>query len=267
MKKRWLRLICLIIGIMLVAGLAVACNNGDETNKSKSYIIEAESMDLSDYHGVAQSANPDGADTILGANSGAPSAAINSLNKKKADGTNYNDGYFVGFFNTAGKSFTFTLESDTAAKAKFSLRLGSEYGNMQFNASNLTIKVNGTAIAFNSFTVAGPSGGNWGQFVDYAIDTEIDLLKNDLTGENSDIVIDGAVKVARPIRVQNTIEIILGANSYWPGFTAGGFGIDCLKLTTEAGVTWADYWVGGWADDWDQDEDLPITRVGNKDLI
>lgn len=251
---------------VMIMMIAVACGN-DTNSDGNLYILEAESMDLSNYYGLADSASPSGASAILGVNSDAPQTCLDSLNKKKADGSNYNDGYFVGFFNGASNKFVFTFESDADATASFSLRLGSENGNCKFNSDNLTVKVNDAEIAFNEFTVSGPSGRKWGAFKDYEISSEINLRKNDLTGENDNVIVDGEVKISRPERVKNIIEITLGYNDYWAQYTAGGFGIDCLKLNTSANITWDDYWVGGWAIDWDIDENAAITQVGNKDQM
>jgi len=267
MNKKILRLICLIIVTMLALSVLTACP--PEGGKGTLYIIEAESMDLTEFQGLAQSGSPKGADCILGVNKNNDNkACVESLNKKTADNKAYNDGYFLGFFNGVNNNFTFTFESDANAKATFSLRLGSEFGSNEFNKNNLTIKVNGTAIDYKAFKVSGPAK-DWGAFKDYAINVEIDLRKNDPTGKNFEIKDgEGTVKISKPILVQNTIEIILGDNKYWGGTSyAGGFGIDCLKLTTTAKVTWDDYWVGGWAYDWDTDKDTAMLLVGNKDLI
>lgn len=255
MKKKILfisLLICALLSVMVLA----ACGPDTDEEKDpdptgKSFIIEAESMNLSEYYGVGYSGG--GAqDKAIQRGTKLTAAASNSLNKKDSAGNDFNEGYLVGFFNGEGTKFVFTFESDIAEEnCTLKLRLGSEHGDIMFDPSLLTIKVNGTELSYDAFTVTGVSG-EYGAFNDYELSGKINLVDNKLLG-NNDIIIDGEVVLARPVKQQNTVELILKSNTYWttnPNNPTGGPGIDCIKVVTEeAELSWADYWNGGFAVD------------------
>lgn len=243
------------------------------------WILEAEAMNLDDYHGVGYSGGGDGAAAIQGANDAAiPQAAKDSLNKTDSEGNPYNDGFFVGFFNSEGTTFTFTFESDADAEdCTLTLRLGSEHGDMMFDPDLLTIKVNGEELDYEPFTVKG-GVDVYGAFDDYTISTKIDLKANTVTG--SDDMLDpdtGEVVFKRPVRVQNTIELILKKNNYWTtgNDPTGGPGIDCIKIESDSKISYTtlgegddlyikDYWLGGWPEDFEKvgGEIAMLDRIG-----
>lgn len=238
-----------------------------QTTDEGLWVIEAEAMNLDDFHGVGMSGggNQDGA--IQGAgDAGLSQAALASLNKTDSDGESYNDGYFVGFFNGDGTRFTFTFESTEAVSdATLILRLGSEHGDMMFDPDILTIKVNGVELDYEPFTVTGEEN-SYGAFADYEISTKISLLANEVTGHSDLKDSAGNVVIERTDRVQNTVEIILHTNEYWVGGnnTTGGPGIDCIKIDAEGTtITYPtmgaedepvekDYWLGGWPEDFEE---------------
>ena len=252
-----------------------------QTTDEGLWVIEAEAMNLYDFHGVGMSGggNQDGA--IQGAgDAGLSQAALASLNKTDSDGESYNDGYFVGFFNGDGTRFTFTFESTEAVSdATLILRLGSEHGDMMFDPDILTIKVNGVELDYEPFTVTGNAedAGKYGAFADYEISVKVDLLANTATGNNSDIKdSDGNIVIARPERVQNTVELILHANNYWAenNNPTGGPGIDCIKIDAEGTTIMyptigtddelieKDYWLGDWPEDIEPTDGSIIYRRG-----
>lgn len=220
------------------------------------YVIEAESMNLDDFAGVGYSGGGAGDGAIQGVHdANMKDVTKNSLNKKGSDGKAYNDGFFLGFFNGAGTHFEFTFESDEdATDCTLTLRLGSEHGDMMFNPSLLTIKVNGEELDYAPFTVVGGEAKDvYGEFKDYTLSTKISLRKNTQTGNNDLKDSQGNVVIARPVRTQNVIEIILRANNYWGSTNpTGGPGIDCIKIETSSKLSWVDYWLGGWPEDFEE---------------
>lgn len=220
-----------------------------------AYVIEAEAMNIDGYQGVGYSGGGSGIGAIQGVkDAGIPQAAKDSLNKTDKDGKAYNDGFFIGFFNGAGTHFEFTFESDAdVTDCTLTLRLGSEHGDMTFNPSLLTIKVNGEELDYEPFTVTG-SDGEYGEFKDYTLSSKISLKKNEVIGNDDLKDSQGNVVIERPVKVQNTIELILKTNNYWTDSTntTGGPGIDCIKIDTDSTLTWTDYWLGGWPEDFEE---------------
>ena len=242
------------------------------------WILEAEAMNLDDFAGVGMSGGGAGAGAIQGApDANLSQAAKDTLNKTDSEGKPYNSGFFVGFFNGDGTHFTFTFESSEAVTgAKLTLRLGSEHGDMLFNPEILEIKVNGTSLDYEPFTVTGEQGA-YGEFADYEISAPIDLVANTVTGHNDLEDSAGNVVVEQTLRTQNTIEIILHTNEYWVGgsTTTGGPGIDCIKIEADSTITYAttgaedepiekDYWLGGWPEDFEEfnGEVTVLERIG-----
>ncbi len=225
---------------------------------TKVWILEAEAMNLDNYAGVGYSGGGQGAGAIQGVNdAGLSQEAKDSLNKLGSDGKAYNSGYFLGFFNGDGTSFKFTFESsDDEEDVTLTLRLGSEHGDMMFDPTILTIRVNGVDLDYEPFTVTGGQG-SFGVFKDYTLSTKISLKKNTLTGNDDLCSSTGEVVIPRPIRVQNTVELVLHTNNYWTDGTnsTGGPGIDCIKLECKSTISFVDYWLGGWPEDFEEDPD------------
>ncbi len=253
--------------------------SGGAAAQSGLWILEAEAMNLDDFYGVGMSGGGQQDGAIQGAtDNNIPQAAKDTLNKTDSKGQPYNAGYFVGFFNGDGTSFTFTFESSQAVEdATLILRLGSEHGDMTFDPEILTIKVNGVELDYEPFTVTGEVN-SYGEFADYEISTKIDLLANEVTGDDSLKDPDtGEVIIDRPVRTQNTIELILHKNNYWAGNNdpTGGPGIDCIKIEADSEIGYTtigsgenaqpkDYWLGGWPEDYEKDGDeiFILERVG-----
>lgn len=272
-----IRFISVAACALLLIAVFSGCGSTDDkpptpSVSGKTFVIEAESMNLSEYYGVGYSGG--GAqEKAIQSGANMPKVAADSLNKKDVDGRDFNSGYFVGFFNGEGTKFIFTFESDAAEEdCTLKLRLGSEHGEMMFNPDLLTIKVNGSELTYDKFTVKGGADADYGEFGDYEISAKIDLVDNELLG-NDDIEIDGEVVLERPIRRKNTVELILKANNYWTTGTnpTGGPGIDCIKIVTDedANLTWDDYWNGGFAVDVEEFEGEVnvLYQSGYKDLF
>ncbi len=166
----------------------------------KTFVFEAEYVNLDDFMGAGISNSAVGVNNIYG----------DGLDKDKEAG--WSNGYFLG--NTyAINTITFEIESDGESSAQLVLRLASELGNLSLNESVFGIEVNGKEISYN-LTVANSSAGNY-DFADYPISAPITLLNG-----------------------KNTIKLIIKDNTLKDGNSVGAPLIDCIKIASSSTLTW-----------------------------
>ena len=168
---------------------------------SQTFTFEAEYVYLDDFNGAGLSNSADGVDNIYG-------------DGTEADIANgYSNGYFLG--NTyAENQIDFNFEADKASNAKLTLRLASELGNITLNNDVFGVELNGQAIDYSIVVSNSTSSGKY-DFADYPINTTLNLSAG-----------------------ENTVSLIIKNNKLLNGNRTGAPFIDCIKITTEADLTW-----------------------------
>ena len=168
---------------------------------SQTFTFEAEYVYLDDFNGAGLSNSADGVDNIYG-------------DGNEADIANgYSNGYFLG--NTyAENQIDFNFESSMAASAKLTLRLASELGDLTLNNDVFGVELNGEAIDYSIVVSNSTTSGKY-DFADYPINTTMNLAAGD-----------------------NTVSLIIKNNKLLNGNRTGAPFIDCIKITTEAELSW-----------------------------
>lgn len=170
------------------------------TGKFETFTFEAEYVYLDEFMGAGISNSGEGVNNIYGEGS--------DDDKEKG----WSNGYFLG--NTyALNSITFEITSDKNTEGKLILRLASELGALALNNDEFGVEVNGKEVEY-SVTVANSSAGSY-DFADYPISTAIYLN-------------EGVNKVTLSIK-ENTLK---------DGNGIGAPLIDCIRITTDAKLTW-----------------------------
>ncbi len=181
--------------------------------------FEAEGLDFTGLSTPAFSGTYSGTDMIFRASNyeGSPAFASSISN-----------GYFIGATHEAGLTLTYTIVSDMDAKdASITLRLASQMrSNQSIDNDVFDVKINGTSLDYTAFTLNASTSDNYETpFVDFTLDATFDLVKGD-----------------------NTISLVVMENDIaadWGGTydSTAGPGIDNIKVTTYAGLTWpTDKW-------------------------
>ncbi len=184
-----------------------------------TYTFEAEGLDFTGLSTPAFSGTYSGTDMIFRASNyeGSPAFASSISN-----------GYFIGATHEAGLTLTYTIVSDMDAKdASITLRLASQMrSNQSIDNDVFDVKINGTSLDYTAFTLNASTSDNYETpFVDFTLDATFDLVKGD-----------------------NTISLVVMENDIaadWGGTydSTAGPGIDNIKVTTYAGLTWpTDKW-------------------------
>ncbi len=146
-----------------------------------------------------------------------------------ADSTS--NGYFIGGTQQDGMELEFNFYSDIAAEdASLTLRLTSEFGKtVTVTKDDYGIEVNGTELDYGAFSLSGGTKAEYNGVPckDYAIDVTFDLVEG-----------------------LNTITFIVYENDFIADFSGtftnsggGSPGMDCIKITTHATLSWVeDMW-------------------------
>ncbi len=218
MKKR--KFAFLLALVLLVAVCAAACGN-NAGPAAGEVVFEAEGINLAGLSGHGYSNEASECGMIQGQNTKSVRENASVLNS-------ISNSYFVGFFTTPGTTLTFDFTADKASAGNtMKLRMGSEYGTMKIDPSVMTIKVNGTELAYSEISVRGKKlvGLNivYGEpFKDYEVSAEFDLVQ-------------GANKIELTIK-QNSLGIKdTNVESVGPG-------IDCIKVKSGSALTWSSLW-------------------------
>lgn len=165
---------------------------------ASTYTFEAEDVNLNEKSGPGYSGENAGPNMIV-------------LNK---DVQASND-RFVAYQCRYGNSLEFCLASDTEAEAVLTIRFAAEFSNMTLVPDIYEISVNGTPLQYQAIALTMADGSQQGLFEDCLIGT-VTLRK----GENL-------------IQVKTINREELGGT-----LTATAPIIDCIRLETEAVVTW-----------------------------
>lgn len=222
MKK--LKFLALILCLMLSMMVFVGCGGGVDVGTDDLevgevlYTYEAEDTELNGLSGPVYSGEASGYNMLCGKNTSDISSNSDVLDS-------ISNGYFVSYLNATGIVLTFNIESDSASEDNaFYVRMGSEWGTLAVNPTNIEIRVNDVALEYDEVTVAGVQQSDDGskssyssKFKDYEISTGIDLV------EGSNVV---------EIEIINVDYGLSGINGKY------GPGIDCIKIITTSVLTW-----------------------------
>lgn len=167
-----------------------------------TYTFEAENLNLNDKTGPGYS----------GENAGPNMIVTNKDIQASGD-------KFVAYQCRFGNSLEFRLASDSAAEAVLSIRFAAEFSNMTLVPEIYEISVNGTPLSYAPIVLTMAEGSQQGLFQDYQIGKV--ALK---AGENL-------------IQVKTINHEELGGT-----LTATAPIIDCIRVETEAVVTWDGAW-------------------------
>lgn len=202
-KKLTAFVTCLVLSLCCFA--LAACGGGEqEDNVNKDYyVMEAEYIDLDDVNGAGISSDQKGVDMIYGDGTDA---------QKKLGWSN---GYFVGYTYATDLELTFVFEASEATKATIVLRLGSELGDIALDTSNFAISLNGKNVRYRGFSIEGSTIEAM-KFTDCTVSTSASLKKG-----------------------ENVLTLKILENDIKSGKT-GGPTVDCVKIKTEAKLTWTD---------------------------
>lgn len=198
----------LSLGLAILCLVAfVACAEDNDGNAGgggqRTYVMEAEYINLEDKVGAGISNEAWGVNMIAGEGTEAD----------KAKG--WSNGYFIWCTYSPNLQFDFVFTSDKAEKAQIILRLGSEIGNITLTPQNFAVKLNGVAINYNSMVIEGSDIATL-KFVDKTVATTAQLVEG-----------------------ENTISLVILENDLLNGQTGGPM-IDCVKIKTKATLTWTD---------------------------
>ncbi|NLN50450.1 MAG: hypothetical protein GX149_02370 [Acholeplasmataceae bacterium] len=200
MNKRK-KIFCLLVVLLLVFGLFGCDEEDNEERTTKTYVMEAEYINLDDIVGAGISSEMSGVNMIYGEGT------------KEEKNKGWSEGYYIGFTYSEGISFDFEFTSDLKTRAAIIVRLGSEIGDITFDSSSLAVKLNGEAIEYEGILVQG-SGMMDMVFQDFTITNNVELLEG-----------------------KNVISIEILDNDLRNGQIAGPM-IDCIKVRTNAKLEW-----------------------------
>lgn len=195
-------IISLMVAILAILALTACTGGGSGGGKTKTYVMEAEYIDLSEAVGAGMSSEASGVNMIWG-----------NGESDKAKG--WSSGYYVGFTYSAGLEFNFEFNSDKDATSTLILRLGSEIGDVTFTPESLQVKMNGEEVTYTNLLVYGSDMADM-KFDDFTIASNLNIKEG-----------------------KNTITITILDNTLRSG-QIGGPMIDCIKIRTNAELTWAD---------------------------
>lgn len=203
LNKKFISIASPIVGVMLVCviTLGAVLAPSSDASRLETYTFEAEYVYLDEFMGAGISNSGEGVNNIYG--DGGESDIAKG----------WSNGYFLG--NTYAKnSITFEITSDRAADGKLILRLASELGSLSLDNGVFGLEVNGKEVEY-SITVANSAAGSY-DFADYPISTAIKL------GEGV-----------------NTVTLTIKDNTLKDGNSIGAPLIDCIRITTDAELTWS----------------------------
>lgn len=202
-------------------GALAACNNeggttvipngpggGNSTSGGlTTYTLEAELINLDGVVGGGISSNQSGTEMIYG----------DGTDAQKKQG--WSNGYFVGYTYSPECVLEFVFESDKETTGTIVARLGTELGTtMMMTPQDVEFSINGTVLQYGSLSITGvPQDLDKMSFTDYTIYNNAKIVK----GEN---------KLVMSIK-QNKLN----------GNSTGGPTIDCIKITTDAKITYEEH--------------------------
>lgn len=188
------------LGVTLVMCMTFLAPNANGDSAMKTFTFEAEYVDLENFNGAGISNSAEGVNNIYG------EGGQSDIDK------GWSNGYFLG--NTyAENTIEFHFEADQDSTGKLTLRLASELGNMTLSQEAFGIEINGAELEY-SIVVANSKAGSY-DFADYALNHNLNLVEG-----------------------ENTIRLIIKSNTLQGGNRTGAPLIDCIKVTTEAELTW-----------------------------
>lgn len=203
MKTKKNVLILFVTIILSSLCLFTACVDNKDVGGAKTYIMEAEYIDLDDVIGAGLSSEQSGCDMIYG---------TGTLEEKDKGWSN---GYYVGYTYSADLTLNFVFTADVAKTATIILRLGSELGDITLSPSSLSVKLNGNSVNYSSMYVENSTMDTM-KFYDKTLTTNASLKEG-----------------------ENTLSLTVLTNSLRSGQTGGPI-IDCVKIQTSAVLTWTD---------------------------
>lgn len=173
--------------------------------EEKDYVFEAEDLNLKGVKGPGASGQASGKSMII--------------NKT---GRGASGDRFVSYLYASGVTLTFELVSDMDTSASFAMSLSAEMRDFTMNPDNYRIVINGedvdySSISFKNVPKPTTEGSDCLQFRTYAIGNNIPLKKG-----------------------VNTIKFITNNTDAMDGTTMTAMAplVDCLKVTTDAVLTW-----------------------------
>lgn len=197
--KKIVTVLCFVLCVAACAAFATACGDTSAGGGTETYVFEAEYTDLSEFKGVGISNAGDGVENIFGEGT-------------EADKKLYSEGYFLS--NTyAENTVAFDFVSDKATTGTLRLRLASELGNLDLSEDVFGIEINGTELSYDLRVIGGGQGTY--EFEDYTLRDSINIKEGD-----------------------NTVKLIIKNNTLRNGNSIGAPFIDCIKITTDAELTW-----------------------------
>lgn len=207
MKMKASKAALLLAAVSCAALTLGACDGnggggGTGGNGVQSYVLEAEYIDLDDVQGAGISSDQGGVEMIYG----------QGTDEDKAKG--WSNSYYVGYTYNANLRLDFVFQSDKAATATVTVRLGSELGSISLDPSTFAVELNGEAITYQSMYIETSLMENM-KFYDKVVTTNAQLKEG-----------------------ENTISLVVLPNTFKMGRT-GGPTVDCVKLETAAAVTWS----------------------------
>lgn len=204
MKKKILALACAVACVSVFTAVFAACSGdggGTEVEVPegmKEYTLEAEYTPVADLVGAAMSGSASGYGLI-----------------KESAAESVSNGYYIYNIHVTDFTLTFDFTAERAGTAAIYLRLFSPWGDTTFTPSNFGVVLNGTDISYSSLLVKG-SSDDAPDFRDYLV-TQSATIKQ------------GA----------NKLEIIVRENTLnYYSQSSGGPSIDCVKLVSDAGISW-----------------------------
>ena len=190
--------VCAMLAAVIVCGVVFAPST--DTSKIKSFTFEAEYVYLDEFMGAGISNSAEGVNNIYG----------DGLDSDREKG--WSNGYFLG--NTyARNSIEFEITSDRNADGKLILRLASELGNMALNNDVFGVEVNGKEVDY-SISVTASAAGSY-DFADYPLAASVKLTEG-----------------------VNVVKLTIKDNTIKDGNSIGAPLIDCIRITTDAELTW-----------------------------
>ena len=180
-------------------------NSGTTNNPgmTSEFVMEAEYINLDGVTGAGLSSNQEGVSMIYG------------------DGTDaqkqmWSNGYYVGYTYTTNLQLDFVFTSDKVTTGTLVLMLGSELGDLSISDSDFAVLVNGEKQNFSGWFVENSADMSQAKF--------------------SKCTLPGAINIKAG---ENTISLVILENKFKGGSATGGPMIDCLKITSDAGLTWS----------------------------
>lgn len=199
-----------VIGVILAAvilcgavAVMTACGEGSDGTE-KSYVMEAEYINLDGVSGAGISSDQSGVDMICG----------DGTREQKDLG--WSNGYFVGYTYATGLELDFVFKSDAETTATIILRLGSELGDLSLDPTTFSVIINGAEITYSNMYVEGSSMESM-KFSDKTVATNAKLKEG-----------------------ENTLTLKVLSNTFMNGTKTGGPCVDCVKIETSAKLTWTD---------------------------